>query len=183
MPRLILALAPLVLGACSQEPAPQESAGDFASRIGGGAADSSGGNGQAVAPDGGKESATASAIPPAGADVTSLEHLGNIAEVDLGPRDGGCTLMVNDAPMLTAASLKDRAMSGKAVIRVGNGLVLLNGEPGGLESVRAGGTFMGQGVTMTIRVADGDERARPATASVTAVDGKIQNYSGNWICA
>ena len=183
MSRLLLALMPLVLAACSQEPASQESAGDFASRIGGGAVDSSGTNGQAGAPEEWDASNTANAVPPAGADVTTLERLGDIAGVDMGPRDGGCTLMVGDAEMLMASSLNDRAMSGKAVIRVGDGLVLLNGEPGGLESVRTGSTFTGEGVTVTIRPETGDAQTRAATVAVTAADGKSQNYSGNWICA
>ncbi len=183
MSRFLLALAPLALAACSQEPAQQEGAGDFASRIGGGAADSSGANGQAASSNAGKVPNTANVAPPAGADVTVLERLGDVAGVDMGPRDGGCTLMVGDAAMLMASSLKDRAMSGKAVIRVGNGLVLLDGEPGGLESVRTGSTFTGEGVTITIRPATGNAQTRAATVAVTAANGKSQNYSGNWICA
>lgn len=182
MPRLILALAPLVLGACSQEPAPQESAGDFASRIGGGAVNSSGANGQAGPSNADKASSTANALPPSGADVTALQSVGDVAGVDMGPRDGGCTLMVGDDALLMASSLKDRTMSGKAVIRVGDGLVLLNGAPGGLKAVRSGNTFTGEGVTVAIRPAAGDAQTRTATATVTAADGKTQNYSGNWIC-
>lgn len=180
MRNVLLILAPLALIACSQEPAEQESADDFAARIGGeGGADAAADPSQPTMDMPNK----AEAAPPAGADVTKLQQLGDVAGVNLGPREGGCTFMTGETEMIIAAGLRDPAMSGKAVIRVGDGLVLLDSGPGGLTTIKRGTTFTGEGVKVAVRPTAGTAQSRPANVTVTAADGKTQSYSGNWICA
>ena len=121
MKKLLFIVLPLALVACSSEPAEQESADDFASRIGQ--------NGEALDPARPDPDApnTANEAPPAGADLTSLQKLGDIGGVNLGPREGGCTLMVGKDEMIIAAGMKDGAIPGKAVVRVGDSLTLADG--------------------------------------------------------
>ncbi len=179
MRRVLFPLIALSLAACSSEPAEQENADDFANRIGGAQT--------SVTNDPAQPSMdmpnTAAVSPPAGADVTKLEQLRDIAGVNLGPREGGCTFMEGNREMLIAAGLKEPTLPGKAVIRVGGGLTLLDSGPGGLEAIKKGTTFSGDGVTVRIAPATGDAQSRAANVSVTDADGKTANYSGNWICA
>lgn len=169
-----LAAAVLALAACNQQGTPQESAEDFAARIGqGGASDPAE---PAPVPT------VAQAAPPAGADVTALEKLGNVAGVDLGPRAGGCTLMVGETELLMAGAPAGEA-HGKGVIRVGNGLVMLDTGPGGLATVKRGGTFTGDGVTVSLAAAPGTAQIRNANVTVTSAAGKSKAYSGRWVCS
>ena len=173
-------LAALALAACSTEPGgEQESADDFASRIGQqeGAVSSNPSQADPEAPNTANESA------PEGADLTQLQQLGDIGGVDLGPRDGGCTLMVGNQEMLVAAGQNAMGLPGKAVVRLGDGLVVADAPPGGLEKIRSGTTFTGEGFTVQVAPAAGTDRSRPANVVVTDGAGNSQNYSGNWICA
>ena len=180
--RLALALGALTLTACSSEPAAdQDGADDFASRIGQ-TSDQEG----SVADD--PQSAadrpnTASVTVPAGADVTKLQQLGDVGGVDFGPRGGSCTFMEGNREMLMAAGMAEPTMPGKAVIRIGDTLTMLDGQPGGLAGVRRGGAYTGDGVSVQIAPAQGDAANRPANLSVTSADGKSAAYSGNWICS
>ncbi len=176
----VLLLSPLAfaLAACSFEPAPQESADDFASRIG--QDENSTGAVSQRDPDAPN---TAAAVPPPGADLTRLTKLGDIGGVDLGPREGGCTLMVGKDEMLIAAGPGDSAIPGKAVVRIGDQLVIADAEQGGVEAIRNGTTFVGEGFTIIVRPrADAAER-RSATITVRDGADRTQDYSGNWICA
>lgn len=176
----LVSLAALALAACSQEPAAeQESAGDFASRIGQQEGGASSDPAQAD-PD---ASNVATASVPQGADLTELQQLGDIGGVDLGVRDGGCTFMVGNREMLIAAGQNELDLPGKAVVRLGDSLVKVDGAPGGLEKIRSGTTFTGEGFTVEVAPAAGDARSRPANVVVTDGAGKSQSYSGNWICA
>ena len=96
MNRLLLLAIPLALAACSSEQTPQESAEDFASRIG---QDGESTAGAGVDPD---KPNTVAKAPPANADLTQLQKLGDIGGVDFGPRDGGCTLMVGKNEIIIA---------------------------------------------------------------------------------
>ena len=109
MKRLLLIALPLALAGCSSEPAEQESADDFASRIG---QDGNVAGGPQADPD---LPNTASVTAPGGADLTQLQKLGDIGGVDLGARDGGCTLMVGKDEMLIAGAPDDASVPGKAV--------------------------------------------------------------------
>lgn len=177
MKKLLLVALPLALAACSSEPAEQESSDDFANRIGQ--------NGEAVDPSQPDPNApnTANEAPPAGADLTQLAQLGDIGGVNLGPRDGGCTLMVGNEEMLIAAGMKDKALPGKAVVRVGDSLTMVDADVGGLDAIKQGTTFNGEGFTVTVAPAAGDQQRRPANVTVRDAAGKSQSYSGNWICS
>lgn len=176
----LVSLSALVLAACSSEPAPQqESAEDFANRIG----QQQGGSGEQNAQARAEQSNVAQAAPPQGADVTRLEQLGDIAAVDLGPRSGGCTFMEGNREMIIAAGLNEPTLPGKAVIRVGGGLTMLDSGRGGLATIREGTTFTGSGVAVQVAPATGAASTRPANVTVTAADGTSATYSGNWICA
>lgn len=176
MRALILPLTALALAACSSEPAPQESADDFASRING-AGQAPAASVDADAPN------VAQQAPPAGANVTQLEQLRDIANVDMGPRDGGCTFMDGNRELVMASALKEPTLPGKAVIRVGGGLTLLDTPPGGLDSIKAGAVLSGEGVTIQVAPQAGDAASRPANLTVSAADGSTATYSGKWICA
>lgn len=175
---LLLPLATFALAACSSEPAEQESAEDFAGRIG------QSGEAQPGAPAGRDPDApnTAVAAPPQGADLTQLAKLGDIGGVDLGPRQGGCTLMVGKDEMIIAAGPGDRAIPGKAVVRVGDQLTMLDADRGGIEPIRNGTTFNGEGFTVTVRPQAGEAQSRPATVTVRDAAGETESYNGNWIC-
>ncbi len=179
MTRRFLPLAVLALAACSSEPAEQDSADDFANRIG------QNGEGAQLDPSQPDPNApnTANEAPPAGADLTQLAQLGDIGGVNLGPRDGGCTLMVGNEEMLIAAGMKDKALPGKAVVRVGDSLTMVDADVGGLDAIKAGTTFNGEGFTVTVAPAAGDQQSRPANVTVRDAAGKTQSYSGKWICA
>lgn len=181
MQRFVLPLIVLSLAACSGEPTEQESADDFASRIGSseGGTEASRQNPQATA----EMPNVAATTPPQGADVTQLEQLRDIAGVDLGPRDGGCTFMDGNREILIASGTNEPTLPGKAIIRVGGGLTVLDGDPGDLSLIRNGTTFKGSGVTVQVAPAAGNGQTRPANMSVSSADGQSVTYSGNWICA
>jgi len=177
MKKLLFIVLPLALVACSSEPAEQESADDFASRIGQ--------NGEALDPARPDPDApnTANEAPPAGADLTSLQKLGDIGGVNLGPREGGCTLMVGKDELIIAAGMKDGAIPGKAVVRVGDSLTMVDADVGGLDAIKNGTTFNGEGFSVSVAPTAGDQQSRPANVTVRDAGGKTQSYSGNWICA
>ncbi len=176
---LVLSLGTIALAACSSEPVEQESADDFANRIGGGEQRAG------LAPSQPDPDApnTASEAPPSGADLTSLQKLGDVGGVDLGPREGGCTMMVGQEEMLIAAGMRDVDMPAKAVVRVGDGLTMLDSGPGGLQSIKNGTTFSGEGFTVRVNPAAGVGQSRLANLVVTDAAGASQSYKGRWICA
>ena len=177
MKKLILLSLPLALAACSGETSEPESADDFANRIGQ--------NGEALDPSQPDPDApnTANDAPPAGADLTQLAQLGDIGGVNLGPREGGCTLMVGEQEMLIAAGMRDKALPGKAVVRVGDSLTMVDADVGGLDAIKSGTTFNGEGFSITVAPAAGEQQSRPANVTVRDAAGKTQSYSGKWICA
>lgn len=178
MRRLLLSLTLIVLAACSQQGTEQESADDFAARIGqDGSQQLDPAQPDPDAPN------VAQAAPPANVDLTTLQQLGDVGGVNLGPREGGCTLMVAGKEMLIAAAMKDKALPGKAVVRVGDALVMTDAAIGGLDAIKRGTTFAGEGFKLTVRPAAGDAQSRPANVVVSDASGKSQSYSGTWICA
>ncbi|EDL50389.1 hypothetical protein [Erythrobacter sp. SD-21] len=170
----VATFALLALAACSQEPAAkQESADDFASRIG----QQEG----AVAADSENPNTVAESVP-SGANLTQLQRLGDIGGVNLGPRDGGCTFMVENQELIIASGMNED-LPGKAVVRLGDALVVTDSGPDGLAAIKAGTTFTGEGFTIQIMPAEGAAQSRPANVVVSDVGGNSQTYSGNWICA
>lgn len=176
----LVSFAALALAACSQEPAgEQEGADDFASRIGQqeGAAQLDPAQPDPNAPN------VAVDAPPQDANLVQLQQLGDIGGVNLGPREGGCTFMVGNQEMIIAAAMKEPTLPGKAVVRLGDTLVMADAAPGGLAKVKSGTTFTGEGFTVQVAPAAGEGQSRPANVIVTDGAGKSQSYSGNWICA
>ena len=176
----LVCFSALVLAACSQEPAgQQESAGDFADRIGQqeGTAQLDPSQPDPNAPN------VAVDAPPENVNLTQLQQLGDVGGVNLGPREGGCTFMVGNQEMIIAAAMKEPTLPGKAVVRVGDTLVMTDAGPGGLDSIKQGATFTGEDFTVQVSPAEGDAQSRPANVIVTDAAGKSQNYFGNWICA
>jgi len=180
MRSMILPLFVLALAACSQQPAQeQEGADDFASRIG---QQEAGAQLDPSQPDPNAPNVAVDA-PPTEANLTQLQRLGDIGGVNLGPREGGCTFMVGNQEMMIAAGMKEPTLPGKAVVRVGDTLVMTDAAPGGLAAIKSGTTFSGEGFTVEVAAAAGEEQSRPANVVVTDAAGNSQNYSGNWICA
>ena len=170
----------LALAACSQEPAGEQgSADDFASRIGQqeGAAQLDSSQPDPNAPN------VAVNTPPSDADLVQLQQLGDIGGVNLGPREGGCTFMVGNQEMIIAAAMKEPTLPGKAVVRLGDTLVMADAAPGGLAKVKSGTTFTGEGFTVQVAPAAGEGQGRPANVVMTDGAGNSQSYNGNWICA
>ena len=170
--RLAAALLCVVaLSACSSEKE-GETAEDFAARVGAA--------GETAAPDpAAQESVAVSAPPPASVDVRALEPLGNIAGADLGPRDGGCTFTVGENPLLLAGAPNNPVASGKAVVRAGGKLYLLGAGPGGMDAIRQGTRFTGEGVTVDLTPTVN----QAAILKVADGQGRSANLSGLWICS
>ncbi|WP_394271164.1 hypothetical protein [Qipengyuania sp.] len=180
--RAVAILGGAALAACSQGNAgEQESADAFAARISGDA-----GPGKALRDPSqsvqgrakGSERATLGQ-----ARIAPLQQLGDISGVDLGPRDGGCTFVDGEHAMLTAAAMRDKGVPGKGIIRTGNRLTVLDSGPGGLDRLRGGSTFSGEGLTAVVQPAGKGGATRSATLTIANVAGARQTYSGNWICA
>lgn len=165
----LAAVLVLALGACSSEQ-DGESADDFAARVG-----TTEGTGEAAPTP--VETTAVQAAPPANVDVLALEQLGNIAGVDLGPRDGSCTFVSNGTELLIAGAPNDIASAGKAVVRAGGKLYLLS-STGGLAAVRKGTRFSGEGITVDVA---GSGQA--ATLTVTDGSGRSRAVPGSWGCA
>ena len=165
----VLAAGALAVAACS-DAQESESAEDFAARVGDGGT-------AAPATPAALETTAVAAPPPAGADVLALEQLDNIAGVDLGPRDGGCTFMSNGTELLLAGAPADPASAGRGVVRVDGKLYLL-ASAGGLPAIRQGTRFSGEGITV-------DVAGSGQAATLTVIDGagRQKAVSGNWICA
>lgn len=175
MTRALILPALLIAAACSPDPTGSESAMDFANRVG--AADSGGVISEAAPMP--NEATGARDIVPAGVNSVQLERLGNIGGIDLGPRAGGCTFSVEGQAMLVAVAPADRSLPGKATVRTGGQLHLLDALPGGIEQVRSGTTFTGEGFSATLT------RTGPGLASLTITDaaGTHKVSSGNWVCS
>jgi hypothetical protein len=165
---LALVSGALALAACS-DAQEGESADDFAARVG-----TQSGTPEVPAP---VETTAVAAPPPAGVDVLALEQLGNIGGVDLGPRDGGCTFSSNGTEMLVSGAPDDPASAGRGVVRVGGKLYLLS-SAGGLNALRQGTRFSGEGITVDVANA-----GQAATLTITDGAGRQKAVSGNWICA
>ncbi|NNC59293.1 MAG: hypothetical protein HKO05_04795 [Erythrobacter sp.] len=167
----ILALSAVLLAGCS-EPAAQETADDFANRIGASGATVAVVQGDASA------SGAAGAQVPQGTDATQLQLVGNIDGVDLGTRTGGCTFQEVGREVLVTAG---NAENGKGAIRVGGALVTLDAA-GGIGAIRSGTTFSAQGVSISVAPTAGNQAKREANMVVTDAAGVTQSYSGDWIC-
>lgn len=173
MTRLLLLSSCVALVACSAEGA-QESADDFASRIGA----SEGAVAAAAGEPAGEQPNAPAAQIPAGTDVKFLQRLGDIAMVDLGPRTGGCTFQEVGREVFYTSG---HSQGGKGVIRVGGQLAVVDAK-GGIGAIRAGTTFSGPGVSISVAPAAGNQARRPANMVVTDAKGETQSYSGDWIC-
>lgn len=173
MIRRALPLILLALAACSErESGTDGSESDFASRVGAG----QGASATAAATPG--VTSAVRAAPPAGADVFALEKLGDISRVDLGPRAGGCTFSENGKEVLVAAGPADRALPAKAAVRVGGQLFQLDSPPGGLEAVKSGTTFTGEGFSVQV------QPTGKGQAMITITQGPDQKQVvGDYVCA
>jgi hypothetical protein len=168
MIRLMLPLALLALAACAERTGTDGSEDDFAARVGAGQG--------AAAP---VATTAVAGPPPAGASVFALEKLDDISGVDLGPRAGGCTFSANGAELLVAAAPADRALPGKAAVRIGGRLVQLDTAPGGIAALEAGTVFTGEG--FSVRVKPIGERQGQLLVTDGANETKV--IAGNWVCA
>lgn len=172
---LVAAGGAMALSACAPEGA-QESADDFANRIGAAEGPNSPTEAQIEAMAS-QPNAPVSQIP-AGTDVKFLQRLGDIANADLGPRTGGCTFQEVGREVFYVSG---HSQGGKGVIRVGGQLVTLDAN-GGIGAIRSGTTFSAPGVSISVAPAAGNQARRPANLVVTDAKGETQSYSGDWIC-
>lgn len=180
MRKVLVVSAAILLAACSQGEDTAESGDDFAARVG------SGDGSTLPAPEGTtapveSTEARASAVPE-GANPMELEKLGNIARVDVGQRDGGCTFMLDGNELLMAGAPNDTAVMGKGVVRIGGELINVTADTGGLEAIYGGPTLTAEGVTVKVVPAAGNDAMRTADLYVAA-DGKQRKFAGGqWAC-
>jgi hypothetical protein len=174
MTRLILPLALFALAACSDRSGTDGTEDDFAARVGAGTATSS-----AVETAAPVVSKAVKGPPPAGANVFEMEKLGDVSGVNLGPRAGGCTFSAAGTEMLIAAGPADRALPGKGVVRIGGRLIELDTPPGGIEAVKAGTSFTGEG--FSVRVAPGT--GGKGRMTITNAEGQTKAVAGDYVCA
>lgn len=168
-PMLLLALA-----ACSERSGTDGSENDFAARVGAGEAQSSAVESAANLP-----SKAVKGPPPPGANVFAMEKLGDIGGVNLGPRAGGCTFSSQGTEMLIAAGPADRALPGKGVVRIGGKLIELDTPPGGIEAIKAGTTFTGEGFSVAVRPSGRGQ----ASITITDGQGQTRTVAGDYVCA
>ena len=174
MIRRTLPLALLALAACSEPTGADGSADDFASRVGAGNATTSAA--ETVAP---AVSKAVKGPPPAGADVFKMEKLGDISGVNLGPRAGGCTFSSAGTEMLIAAGPADRSIPGKGVVRIGGRLIELDTPPGGIDAIKAGTTFTGEGFNVRIQPTGKGK----GSMTITTGAGQTKAVAGDYVCA
>ncbi len=174
MIRPTLCLALLALAACSEPSGTAQSEADFAARVGTGKASAS-----AVQTGVPAASKAIKGPPPPGADVLALEKLGDVGGVNLGPRAGGCTFSSAGTEMLIAAGPADRAIPGKGLVRIGGRLIELDTPPGGIDAIKAGTSFRGEGFSIRVRP------TAPGKATLTIADGKgrTRAIAGDYVCA
>lgn len=169
-----LPLVLLALAACSdRDTGTDGSETDFASRVGAGNSPSSAVEAASALP-----SKAVKGPPPAGADVFALEKLGDIGGVNLGPRAGGCTFSENGTEMLIAAGPADRALPGKGVVRIGGRLIELDTPPGGIEAIRSGTTFTGEGFTVRVQPTGKGQGMMTITQGPDS-----KQVAGDYVCA
>ena len=173
---LIIA-ATACLAACSQGDEASQNGEDYAARVGAGAD----GAAQGSVADPASTQAQASAVPE-GADPLQLEKLGNIARVDLGQRDGGCTFSYEANELLLAGAPDDSNVMGRGVVRIGGELINLTADAGGLDPIYAGPTMAAEGVMVKVVPAEGNQSTRTADLYVAANDQQRKFAGGQWAC-
>jgi hypothetical protein len=175
MIRVAIPLLALALAACSgPDTGTDGSETDFAARVGAGSATT--GAAQPPAP---VVSTAVKGPPPAGADVLAPEKLGDIGGVDLGPRAGGCTFSEQGTELLIAAGPADRALPGKGVVRIGGKLIALDTPPGGIEAIRGGTSFVGEGFTVRVQPTGPGK----GVMTITKASGETKRVAGDYVCA
>jgi len=182
--RAILLMPAFGLAACNDAPPEPETVDEFAARVG------TGTSGE-VAPQAGaaaapQQAVVTSAVEGAAAPQTNVlapEKLGNIADVDLGPRAGGCTFAAGGTEMLIAAAPEDRSIPGKAVVRLGGQLLVLDAPPGGFNLIKSGTGFQGEGVAVSVARNDSGADIDSARMTVTDDNGQQNVFDGRWVCS
>lgn len=167
-------LAVLALAACAdRETGTDGSESDFANRVGAGSAT------PGAAASGPVVTTAVKGSPPAGADVFSPEKLGDISGVNLGARAAGCTFSEAGKEMLIAAGPADRALPNKAVVRMGGRLIELDSPPGGVEAIKTGTSFAGEGFSVRV------QPTAPGKAIIAITNGKgeTKQITGDYVCA
>ena len=169
MKRASVLIVAMMLAACSSaDEAGSETATQFADRVSAGTSTAGG----MPAP----VQTTEAMVPaPEGEEVFEVEPVGDSRAIDLGPRDGTCAFVVDGKEMLVAAGANERSLPGKATVRIDGQPVTLDAPPGGIEQVRLGTTFNGNGYSVLV---DAD------TSQMTITDryGQQKTYAGNWNC-
>lgn len=172
MRAIALFILACALAACGQRDDKGDSASDFAQRVG---------VGKIVDPAAATPGVTSGvkAAPPPHGNVFMPEKLGNISALDLGPRAGGCTFSVQGKELLVAAGAADRMLPGKAAVRIGGMLLLLDAPPGGYDAVKTGTSFTGQGYTVRIAPTG----AGKANMTITNTAGRSETLAGDYACS
>jgi hypothetical protein len=212
--RGLFLLLSMALAACAEDPVEPETVDEFAARVGTGTDNGTGtgnatgtadGSSASQSPASPAQTASAGGVsapagtqgdgqvggtgPNAGGSVLQLQNLGDISEVDLGPRAGGCTFNSAGTDMLVAAAPADRALPGKATVRAAGALYVLDAPPGGFDAVKAGTVFKGEGFSALVSVGGvSPAGASPAGAAqakltITNSEGQQSVFDGSWVCS
>ena len=178
----------LLLASCGDEAPEPETVDEFAARVGtvtpdaGTAAEDAAPTPQATAQPAPTQAAQAPAnAAPAATQgsVLQLETLGDVSEIGLGPRAGGCTFSSGGNAMLVAAGPSDRALPGKATLRAGGKLRILDAPPGGYNAIKSGTLFRGEGFTALVTLSGADS----AKLTMRNAGGQQSVFDGRWVCA
>ncbi|UVI38960.1 hypothetical protein [Qipengyuania spongiae] len=167
--RLAVLLPVAMLGACGSQPAADaQSAEDFAARVG---TSGSVTEGATAAP-------AEAQVANAAGDARQLQRLGDVGKVDLGISDGNCTFSAGGEQLLVAAAPDEPTLPGKAAVQVAGRMQVLDAQPGGLDEVRGGTTFRGEGFSAKLTRAGGSD----ARLTITDQQGDNRTIAGKWAC-
>ncbi|WP_432200378.1 hypothetical protein ACRAQ7_12365 [Erythrobacter sp. W53] len=179
--RAIILMPAIGLAACNDAPAEPETVDEFAARVG--TATSAAPAEQAATPGQAVVTSAVEGAPAPQTNVLAPEKLGNIADVDLGPRAGGCTFATGSTEMLIAAAPEDRSIPGKAVVRLGGQLLVLDAPPGGYNLIKSGTGFQGEGFAVSVARNDSGADSDAARMTVTDDNGQQKIFDGRWVCS
>lgn len=125
-------------------------------------------------------------------DGPVLQALGSLTGVDLGARIGGCTFQHQDGrDLLVTAAAQQSGVEALGAVRSGGVIVPLKSiDANGLDSLLAGPTLAGGGLTVQVRRAagegakDGGLATWAANLGVSDASGTRRIYTpGRWVCA
>lgn len=178
---LLIPVAGLALSACSEQPAAPETVDEFAQRVGTATTSGSAVEGNTQQPAAAEPAKTVQVSASTGTTATlpTLETLGDFSDLNLGPKAGECNFSSGSTQIVSAVGPEDKALPGKAAVRIGGELVVLDAPPGGYDAVKAGTVFRGEGFAVQVF----PSATGAAQLAITNGQGGREILDGQWVCA